>query len=87
MSHSNLPKTVLSSPSQSESQASTLNSATPTKSSVFSRYKFEETVEKSRVQLSEQDAHQKRLRHLRKQLDFIQETSWKYQPVDNFIGQ
>lgn len=87
MSHSNLPKTVLSSPSQSESQASTINSATTKKSSVFSRYKFEETVEKSRVQLAEQDAHQKRLRNLRKELDYIQETAWQYQSVDKFFGQ
>ncbi|RZF35673.1 hypothetical protein LSTR_LSTR014289 [Laodelphax striatellus] len=82
-----LPKTVLSSPIQNESQGTSLNSATPTKCLTFPLLKFEETVEKSRLQLGEQEALQKRLGNLRKELDYLQETAWKYQPIDKYIGQ
>lgn len=82
-----LPKAVLSSPSQSDNQGSTLNtSLNNTSSIILSRLKFEEAIEKSSVQI-EKEAHQKRLKNLRKELDFLQTTSWRYSPIDIYIGQ
>uniref|UniRef100_A0A1B6GHA1 Uncharacterized protein n=1 Tax=Cuerna arida TaxID=1464854 RepID=A0A1B6GHA1_9HEMI len=82
-----LPKTVLSSPSQSEAQGSSLNSnLNNTCSTVLSRLKFEEAIEKNIVQI-EKEAHLKRLKNLRKELDYLQNTAWKYPSIDHYIGQ
>lgn len=84
MMSSSLPKTVISSPSQSEAHSST---SVGTTNSLLSILKFEEAAEKSKVQLLERDAHQKRLKQLRKELDYLQNTAWKYQPIENYIGK
>lgn len=82
-----LPKTVLSSPSQSDGQGSTLSSNLNNNSpTILGRLKFEEAIEKNTVQI-DKEAHLKRLKNLRKELDFIQNTAWKYPSVDNYIGQ
>lgn len=85
MSSSGLSKTVLSSPGQSEPQASEISSS-PTSSAVFSRLKFEHSVDQSLSQLA-RDGHSKRLKILRKELDYLQSTAWKYQSIDKYIGQ
>lgn len=87
MGPSSLPKTVLSSPSQIESQGSALNSSPSLSTDLLNRIKFEETVDKNRSQTLEKDAHQKRMKQLRKELDYIQNTAWKYQHIDTYIGQ
>lgn len=87
MGPSSLPKTVLSSPSQIESQSSALNSSPSISTDLLNRIKFEETVDKNRSQTLEKDAHQKRIKQLRKELDHIQNTAWKYQHIDTYIGQ
>lgn len=86
MSSSGLSKTVLSSPGQSESQASELSSSLPSSTAVLSRLKFEHTIDQSLSQLA-RDGHNKRLKMLRKELDYLQSTAWKYQPIDKYIGQ
>lgn len=78
-----LPKTVISSPSQSEDQITSLNNTSPT---ILSRLKFEEAIDKNTTQI-DKEAHLKRLKILRKELDYLQNTSWKYASVDNFMGQ
>jgi hypothetical protein len=85
MTSSGLSKTVLSSPGQSESQASEISSS-PTSSAVFSRLKFEHSIDQSLSQLA-RDGHNKRLKMLRKELDYLQSTAWKYQAIDKYIGQ
>lgn len=87
MGPSSLPKTVLSSPSQIESQGSALNSSPSISTDLLNRIKFEETVDKTSSQTLEKDAHQKRMKQLRKELDYIQNTAWKYQHIDTYIGQ
>lgn len=88
MGPSSLPKTVVSSPSQIESQASSaLNSSPSISSDLLNRIKFEETVDKNRSQTLDKDAHQKRIKQLRKELEYIQNTAWKYQHIDTYIGQ
>ncbi|CAH2008310.1 unnamed protein product [Acanthoscelides obtectus] len=34
-----------------------------------------------------QDMHQNRIKSLRKELEYLKETSWKYDPIDKYIGQ
>lgn len=34
-----------------------------------------------------QEMHLGRIKALRKELDYLKETEWKYQPVDKYIGQ
>ena len=33
----------------------------------------------------QKEAHQKRLKLLRKELDYIQTTNWKYEPIESYI--
>ena len=47
---------------------------------------FEHNLESSLSSL-EKDEHEKRLKDLRKQIEYISETNWKYSSVDKYIGQ
>lgn len=33
-----------------------------------------------------EEAHQNRIKNLRKELDYIKSTEWKYQPVEKLFG-
>lgn len=50
----------------------------------FTKY-FE--VVRTNAENSLQEIHQSRIKTLRKELDYIKETNWKYEPVDKYIGQ
>ncbi|GLG97998.1 Uncharacterized protein GBIM_04639 [Gryllus bimaculatus] len=84
MSSTGLPKTVLSSPTQSESQASELS--TTSLNSELVHLKFEHSFDQCLLQM-QRDAHNKRMKLLRKELDYIQVTAWKYPVIDKYIGQ
>lgn len=86
MSLSGLSKTVLSSPGQSESQTSELSSSPTSSSAILSRLKFEHSIDQNLSQLA-RDGHNKRLKTVRKELDYLQSTAWKYQSIDKYIGQ
>lgn len=75
-----LPKSVLSSPSRNESDED------PNFLAVKTRTKFYEIVDTNSKQ-SEKESHQNRMQSLRKELDYLKETEWKYQPIDKYIGQ
>lgn len=47
---------------------------------------FDHNVESSLSSLRKEE-HEKRMRDLRKQLDYINDTNWKYQPVEKYLGQ
>lgn len=76
MSASNLPKNVLSSQSPSDREAVT----------VKSMLKFHEIIHDNVTQ-TENELHQNRMKNLRKELDYLKETEWKYQPIEKYIGQ
>jgi len=82
-----LPKSILSSPSQSEAQGSSLSSnLNNTSATIQSRLRFEEAINKNRLHVSkEQDL--KNLKSLRKELDHLQNTAWMYPSIDSYIGQ
>lgn len=50
------------------------------------RFKVEHAVDQTRSQVLK-EAHQKRLKTLRKELDYLKNSAWMYQPIDKFIGQ
>lgn len=79
MSASNMPKSILLSPSQ-EDKSEDL-SCTALKSTKL----YE--ITKVSVDQGVQEIHQNRIKSLRKELDFIKETEWKYEPTDIYIGQ
>lgn len=35
----------------------------------------------------EQELHQNRMRELRKELQYLEDTAWKYEPIEKYIGQ
>ncbi|XP_068212927.1 putative cyclin-dependent serine/threonine-protein kinase DDB_G0272797/DDB_G0274007 [Palaemon carinicauda] len=47
---------------------------------------FDHNVESSLRDLKKEE-HEKRMRDLRKQLEHIADTNWKYSPVEKYIGQ
>lgn len=53
---------------------------------VMAKLWFDHNVESSLSSLKKEE-HEKRTRDLRKQLDYITDTNWKYPPVEKFIGQ
>lgn len=80
MATTNLSKSILIYPSQSEVNDESIAVT------VKSLAKFSETVQ---VQASQsiQELHQNRLKQLRKELDFIKDTDWKYESIDKYLGQ
>ncbi|KAI4471770.1 hypothetical protein MML48_1g13391 [Holotrichia oblita] len=76
MSGASLPKNVLSSQPPSDREAS----------SVKSMLKFHELINEN-ITTTESELHQNRMKNLRKELDYLKETEWKYQPIEKYIGQ
>lgn len=83
MASTNLPKTVLLSPGQCVSSEDPQLSPYST---VRNRAKFNEIVYVNALQ-GQEEAHQNRLKNLRKELDYIKSTAWKYDPIEKYIGQ
>ncbi|KAK7024612.1 hypothetical protein SK128_001692 [Halocaridina rubra] len=53
---------------------------------VMAKLWFDHNVESSLASLKKEE-HEKRMRDLRKQLDHIADTNWKYSLVEKYIGQ
>ena len=81
MSGSNLPKAILSSPSFSEEKFDGTSLSATLKQT---RY-FE--IVRTNAGQSLQDMHQNRIKNLRKELDYLKDTEWKYESIDKYIGQ
>lgn len=73
-----IPKALFSSPLQDD-KADDL-------SALRTAAKINELVNVS-ASLASQEAHQTRIKSLRKELEFLKETEWKYEPIEKFIGQ
>lgn len=82
MSSPNLPKTVLSTPGQCQSGDASMSPY----NNIRNKAKFMEFVNVTALQCHN-EAHQNRLKNLRKELDYIKSTAWMYDPIENYIGQ
>lgn len=82
MTSTSLPKSVLFSPGQSENNN---NTSRTTYSLIRNRANFNEEVHVNALQCQE-EAHKNRIKNIRKELEFIKATNWKYQPVEKFVG-
>lgn len=76
-----LAKPVLASPSQMESAESR-----STLDGLVSKHSFPEDLEKGLANVRKDD-HEKRVKALRKELDYIASTEWQFQPADSLPGQ
>lgn len=83
MASPSLPKSVLASPSQS---ATNEDSQMSPYSLIRYRANFNEIVHVNVLQC-QQEAHKNRIKNLRKELDYLKVTSWKYEPIEKYIGQ
>lgn len=83
MSSTNINRSVLST---SRAPRKETNNSELSQLSLLARYKVEHAVDQARSQVLK-EAHQKRLKVLRKELDYLKNSAWMYQPVDKFIGQ
>lgn len=81
MSGSNLPKAILSTPSSQEEKCES-----PSVSSTL-RHSWYYEIVRTNASQSLQDLHQNRIKKLRKELDYLKETEWKYENIDKYIGQ
>lgn len=73
-----LAKAVLSSPNNQDEEKD------PTKL-MYSNRLFE-FIRKD-TNISVQEVHKNRIKSLRKELDYINETKWKYEPIEKYMGQ
>lgn len=55
-------------------------------SNIMAKLWFDHNVEYALSSLKKEE-HEKRTRDLRKQLEYISDTNWKYSPVEKYIGQ
>lgn len=51
-----------------------------------SRHSFPEDVSKSLATITKEE-HTKRLKNLRKELDYVEKTNWQYEPIERLLGQ
>lgn len=79
MSTLNVPKCILFSPAQEE------RNDDPSLAALKSTKNYE--IIKTNQDSSMQELHQNRLKSLRKELDHLKETAWKYEPIEMYIGQ
>lgn len=79
MSGSSLPKCILFSPAQEERNEDPSLAA-------LKCTKYYEII-KTNAESSLQELHQNRMKSLRKELDYLKETVWKYEPIEKYIGQ
>lgn len=87
MTSSNISKNVLLSANSPQVRSHTSDIASSSSCDLFeNRLKFEHSIDYNIASL-QIDAHKKRLRKLRKELNYLQETSWKYQNIEKILGQ
>ena len=91
---------VFSTPSQLEQveQSSTANqgntrqdgasdtSTTNQMEALVTRYYYHQELDKAHEQMKREE-HEKRIKSLRKELDWISSTQWMYSPIEKLIGQ
>ena len=53
---------------------------------LITRHSFPDDVAKAQAAVKKEE-HQKRMKSLRKELDFIDKTSWQFDPVEKLLGQ
>lgn len=80
MATSNLPKAVLFSPNDPDVNEDA------TSQSIKTSAKFNERIIIGCAQTM-QESHQARIKALRKELDYLKDTEWKYEPIDKYMGQ
>lgn len=88
MSSSNIGKSVLLSANNQpgRSQNSSEISSSSCTDLIENRLKFEHSIDQSVVLLHNKN-HQKRLEKLREELNYLQETAWRYQSIEKILGQ
>lgn len=78
MPNSNTPKSFFSSPSQIDKSDDLIT--------IRNSLKLNEIVQHN-SSLTAQEMHQNRMKMLRKELQYLKENEWKFQPIDKYIGQ
>ena len=53
---------------------------------LFIRHSFPEDVSKSLTTITKEE-HLKRVKSLRKELDYVEKTNWLYEPIETLLGQ
>lgn len=53
---------------------------------LVTRHSFPDDVAKAQAAVKKEE-HLKRVKSLRKELDYIEKTAWMYEPVEKLIGQ
>lgn len=53
---------------------------------LVTRYYYHQELDKAHEQMKREE-HEKRLKAIRKELDWISSTQWMYTPIDKLIGQ
>lgn len=86
MNSSTLSPTSLTSPGQSESQDSELSSSGTPTSNILNHMKSELQVQKQQKRLVK-ELHLKRVQFLRKELEYLKVTEWRYHPIDRYLDQ
>lgn len=79
-----IPKALLASPSQSEQHSDIKTSQSS--GVTLQQMKFGNILDQS-ISIFDKKAHAKRIADMRKELEFIQNTEWKYKPIEFYIGQ
>ena len=74
-SRGGLPKPVLNSPAQLEASESSSSSAQM--ENLIQKLSFPDDLEKSHKQVMKEE-HKKRIQNLRKELDYINSTNWRF---------
>lgn len=82
------PSTLGHSPGQrtTESQDSELSSSGTQTSKFLNQMKSELQEQKQQKRLLK-ELHLKRVQSLRKELDYLKATEWRYQPIDRYLDQ
>ena len=52
----------------------------------ISRHSFPDDVSKSLASVAKEE-HQRRMKALRKELDYLDKTAWQFEPIDKLLGQ
>ena len=50
------------------------------------RHSFPDDVSKAQASVQKEE-HAKRMRSLRKELEYIEKTNWQYEPIEKILGQ
>jgi len=53
---------------------------------LITRHSFPEDVSKSLTTITKEE-HIKRVKNLRKELDYVERTNWQYEPIEKLLGQ